>query len=168
MYKKPFGFSLIELMIVVAIIGIVMAIALPSYEAYRVRSNRAAAQALLLDIYAKQESFAQKERRYASLGGTYAGDQGFTTDIEVINDLIGADNVPANVTAQYVLTIPMITIAGVTGVTGLTGLEGYEVRATPAVGSRQAAAGEGILVVNQFGLKTVRRNDGSDTVIAFW
>lgn len=168
MDKKSQGFTLIELLIVAAIIGVVMAIALPSYETYRVKSSRAAAQAVLLEIYARQESFAQKERRYASQGGAYATAMGFATDMAVINDLMGSDFIPPDVAAQYVLTIPKVDIAGITGVTGLTGLEGYEVRATPAPGKRQAAAGEGILVINQFGLKTIRRNDGTDTVIAFW
>jgi type IV pilus assembly protein PilE len=166
MDRKSFGFSLIELMIVVAVIGALMAIALPSYEGYRVRSSRAAAQAVLLEIYARQESFAQKERRYASLGGTYAVEKWYATDIAVINDLMGPDFIPPDVATQYVLTIPKVDIAGISGVSGLAGLEGYEVRATPAAGSRQKAAKEGTLVINQFGLKTIRETD--DTVRSFW
>jgi len=54
------GFTLIEVMITVAIIGILAAIALPSYNEYIVKSNRAAAASCLLEIAQAME------RRYAA------------------------------------------------------------------------------------------------------
>ena len=48
--KKTFGFTLIEMMIAVAIVGIIAAIALPSYQESVRKSNRAEAKTELNDI----------------------------------------------------------------------------------------------------------------------
>lgn len=53
--KKEKGFSLVELMIVVAIIGVLTMIAYPSYQDYIKSSNRAAAQADLMSLGAAME-----------------------------------------------------------------------------------------------------------------
>lgn len=49
MHCRHHGFTLIELMIVVAIIALLAAIALPAYQAYRIRSNEGACQAETLN-----------------------------------------------------------------------------------------------------------------------
>jgi type IV pilus assembly protein PilE len=53
--KHQKGFSLIELMIVVAIIGIIASIAYPSYQGFVVSTNRGAAQADLISLAAAME-----------------------------------------------------------------------------------------------------------------
>lgn len=70
MSLKTAGFSLIELMIAVAILAIIAAIAIPSYASYVDRGKRAEARAALLDIAARQERFYSNNRQYtARLGG---------------------------------------------------------------------------------------------------
>lgn len=55
MYSKSKGFTLIELMIVVAIVGILVGVAYPSYTEFVLKSNRSEAQRELLRIGNLQE-----------------------------------------------------------------------------------------------------------------
>jgi type IV pilus assembly protein PilE len=59
------GFTLIELMIVVAIVGILALIAYPSYENQMRKSRRASAQSHLMDIAARQQQYLLDSREYA-------------------------------------------------------------------------------------------------------
>jgi type IV pilus assembly protein PilE len=64
--RKSRGFTLVELMIVIVIIGILAAIAIPSYQSSTKKSRRSAAEGDLMN-------FAQAMERYFTNNGSYTG-----------------------------------------------------------------------------------------------
>lgn len=58
------GFSLVELMVVVAIIGILSAIAIPNFQRFQRKSRQSEAKSTLGAIYAAQKAFHQEWNRY--------------------------------------------------------------------------------------------------------
>ena len=62
--RRAAGFTLIELMVAVAIVGILIMIALPSYRTHIMKSNRRAAQAQMMDIANREEQFLLANRAY--------------------------------------------------------------------------------------------------------
>jgi len=94
--KKRKGFTLIELMIVVAIIGVVSAIAFPSYNAYMIQSRRGDAMRSLARI-------ADLQERYYLQNNTYA------TTLALLNVTS-----PITPLGYYTLTIPTANVTGFT------------------------------------------------------
>lgn len=66
MVESSRGFSLIELMIVVAIVAILGAIGYPSYQRYLLSSHRVEAKEMLLDAANRQETYFMDFNQYAS------------------------------------------------------------------------------------------------------
>ena len=68
MFKSnlPSGFSLLEIIIVIAIVGILVTIAYPSYEQEMKRVHAAAAKQYLLEVSSLQSVFISENHHYAS------------------------------------------------------------------------------------------------------
>jgi type IV pilus assembly protein PilE len=65
MKARLHGFSLIELMVAVAIVGILAAVALPGYQEYIRKARRADAQTFMMEVAARQQHFLVDRRAYA-------------------------------------------------------------------------------------------------------
>ncbi len=121
---KQRGFTLIELMIVVVIVGILAAIVYPSYTQHVVKANRVAAQAQMMDIANRQQQFLLANRSYVS-----------KTDLEA-----SGYSLPADVSARYSYAITL----------GAGAVPSYTITFTPS----GAQADDGALTLNNEGVKT--------------
>lgn len=67
-HKKQSGFTLIELMIVVAIVIILTAVAIPSYGRYVIKARREQAIAMMLDLQRQLEQNYVRDNAYSDKG----------------------------------------------------------------------------------------------------
>ncbi len=76
--QRQSGFTLVELMIVLAILGIVAMVAIPTYSNYVKKGQRAGAQQVMSAIASRQQQYLLDARQYtATIGG---GGLGYTAD----------------------------------------------------------------------------------------
>ena len=125
-HLRQVGFTLIELMIVVAIIGILAAVAYPSYQQYVLRTHRADAQADLLELAQWLERRYSTMNRYSQVDGIITGQLPF-------------NQTPRTGAARYNLT----------GVVAANG-QAFTLTATPT--AVQAADACGAMSINQLGV----------------
>ena len=124
--KYAKGFNLIELMLVVAIVGILAAVAIPQYSQYVVRGKRSAAQAFMMDV-------ANREKQYLLDARSYTDN--LTT--------LGMAPTPADISRNYTITISAPVVAGTP--------PSFTITATPVSGSQQANDGD--LTLTDAGVK---------------
>ena len=94
------GFSLIELMIVIAIIAVLVAIAIPAYSRYEYRARRADGQNILLSIANAQERYYATNNHFGALS-----DIGYTaTPVLSANGFYTVAMVPASASTSQTYT----------------------------------------------------------------
>lgn len=92
--RQPKGFTLIELMIVVAIVAVLAAVALPAYTDYITRSKLVEAHTHLADLRVKMEQRFQDARSY--IGGPCAPTGGAAADVKYFQFACAAGEPTAN------------------------------------------------------------------------
>jgi type IV pilus assembly protein PilE len=134
------GFTLIDLVIAVAIVAILLRIAFPSYQAYIVRSSRQAAQSELVALANAQEKIYLNSSAYtSSVAGAYTGQSTGTGGLGVnMTTKCGTANVSKDCRYTY-------TLSNVTATT-------FTLTATPVTGTTQA--NDGNLTITESGART--------------
>jgi len=102
--RRQFGVTLIELMVVVAIIAIISAFAYPSYQRYVIKAKRTVAQNALLQIADRQQQFFMDNKRFTA----DLTDLGFLADPHVVDD-DGNTTVAGDAQAVYSLSLSNVT-----------------------------------------------------------
>tara|TARA_R100001369_G_scaffold9549_1_gene22309 strand:- start:1643 stop:2104 length:462 start_codon:yes stop_codon:yes gene_type:complete len=131
--NKPNGFTLIELMIVVAIIGVLAAIAYPSYQRYVIKTKRTDMMSEMQNIASEIESRKLAQGSYSAISAAVKTD--FATAY------------PRQGTALYDVTINPITLTPPDNI--LTNK--WIITATPKTGTQMAS--DGNLSLNYQGIK---------------
>lgn len=126
------GFTVVEMLIVMAVVGILAAIGYPSYQSHMRKAARASAQAEMMKI-------ADRQSQYLLDARTYAVGSGALTALNI--------TLPSDVTTKYTVTI---TAADGTDTPSVP--PSFTIKATPVSGGAQVLDGE--LILTHTGTKT--------------
>jgi type IV pilus assembly protein PilE len=116
MKNKLTGFTLIEMMIAVAIVGILAAIAYPQYVEYVAKGKRAECRSALLIASQKMEKFYSNNNRYPVLGATGLVEANINPNS---NDIPGAPGAFVGQSCTLAITTSTLPAAGGTAATFL-------------------------------------------------
>lgn len=132
--NKQKGFTLIELMIVVAIVGIISAIAYPSYEQYVIRSKRNEAMAALTNA-------VQAMERYRAANFSYEVNDGLATIFATTVPVDGGAayynlTLTSSATTYTITATPTGSMAGRDNVNGQAGVLSIDQSGTRSWGNK--------------------------------
>lgn len=102
--RRQRGFTLIELMITVAVVAILASIAYPAYIKHVQKSSRRAAQAQILEISNREQQYLMANRGYATKNQLISGGYGLPSQL---SSLYGWDVTPNDPTVS---AVPAFTI----------------------------------------------------------
>lgn len=109
-FNKLKGFTLMELMIAVAIIGILAAVALPSYQDHVRRSNRAVAKAILHENSQFMEQFYTANNQYDATVGA----DGIANTVDDVAVALPITQSPRTGVVQYAISLQAVANAAFT------------------------------------------------------
>jgi len=102
--KAQRGVTLIELMVVAAIVALLAAIAYPSYTRYIIKSKRSVAQSALLQVADRQQQFFMDNKTYSA----NLANLGYPADPYVVDD-DGKSTIAGDVDAVYSISLSNVT-----------------------------------------------------------
>ncbi|MBE1160075.1 prepilin-type N-terminal cleavage/methylation domain-containing protein [Dyella sp. 7MK23] len=143
--RGALGFTLIELMVVVAIVAILAAIAMPIYQQQVQRSRRTAAKTALLDVASREEKYYSTNNNYTTSFGSL-GYSGAPTTLSI----------PGN--GQNFYTVQFPASASTSGTS-------FSIQAVPVSTGPQASDACGTYTLTDLG---VQGNSGNSQTSGCW